>query len=90
MKNVARRVWRVTLAAVTIFAVYEAAKVLLFPDMTVITSHVITVVVVGVLSFYVSRYAFHRYSVALTEIERQTSMTDDTNRLLSGVLATMR
>jgi two-component system phosphate regulon sensor histidine kinase PhoR len=73
-----------------IFALYEAAKVLLFPDMTVITSHVITVIVAGVLSFYVSRYAFHRYSAALTEIGRQTAMTEETNRLLSGVLATMR
>ena len=90
MKDVSRRVWRVTLAAVLIFAVYEALKVLLFPDMTVITSHVITVIVAGVLSFFVSRYAFHRYSAALTEIERQTSMTEETNRLLSGVLATMR
>ncbi|HYP25150.1 MAG TPA: ATP-binding protein [Blastocatellia bacterium] len=90
MKDVARRVWRVTLAAVLIFAAYEALKVLLFPDMTVITSHVITVIVAGVLSFFVSRYAFHRYSAALAEVERQTSMTEETNRLLSGVLATMR
>ena len=90
MRDVSRRVWRVTLWAVLIFAVYEALKVLLFPDMTVITSHIITVIVAGVLSFYVSRHAFHRYSAALTEIERQTAMTQDTNRLLSGVLATMR
>ena len=80
----------VTGAAVLLFAVYEVIKTLLFPGMTVISSHVITVIVAGVLTFFVSRYALTRYNAALAEIERQTEMTEDTNRLLSGVLATMR
>ncbi len=80
----------VTLAAVTTFAVYEAVKTLLFPDMSAVTSHVITVIVAGVLSFFVSRYALTWYNAALVEVERQTVMTEETNRLLSAVLATMR
>src|SRR6185295_16420248 len=44
----------------------------------------------SVMTFFVSRYALDRYSQALTEIQRQTSITEDTNRLLGGVLATMR
>ena len=90
MRDIARRVWVVTGASLLIFAVYEAIKTALFPDMSVIVSHVITVIVVGVMSFFVSRYALGRYSAALTEIERQREMTEETNHLLSAVLATMR
>ena len=90
MRDIARRVWLVTGAALLIFIVYETAKTLLFPAMSVIISHVITVIVAGVMSFFVSRYALARYGAALTEIERQREMTEDTNRLLSAVLATMR
>lgn len=80
----------VTVAALLIFVIYETIKTLLFPDMSVIVSHVITVAVVGVMSFFVSRYALARYGAALTEIERQTAITEETNHLLSAVLATMR
>jgi len=90
MKDLARRVWLVTLAALVLFVVYETIKTLLFPRMSVVVSHVITVVVVAVLTFYVSRYALLRYSAALVEVERQTRMSEETNRLLAGVLATMR
>jgi two-component system, OmpR family, phosphate regulon sensor histidine kinase PhoR len=90
MRDIARRVWLVTGAALLIFVVYETIKTLLFPGMSVIISHVITVTVVGVMSFFVSRYALARYSAALVEIERHREMTEDTNRLLSAVLATMR
>ena len=67
MKDLERRVWLVTLAAVMAFAVYEVIKTILFPRMSVITSHVITVIVAGILAFYVSRYAFIRYSAARRE-----------------------
>jgi two-component system phosphate regulon sensor histidine kinase PhoR len=90
MKDLERRVWMVTLAAVSVFAVYEVIKTIIFPQMSVNTSHVVTVIVAGILTFYVSRYAFTRYSAALRETERQTIMTEATNRLLSAVLATMR
>ena len=89
MKDLARRVWLVTLAALALFVVYETIKTLLFPRMSVVVSHVITVVVVAVLTFYVSRYALQRYGAALAEVERQTRMSEETNRLLAGVLATM-
>ncbi len=90
MKNLAKRVWVVTFVAVALFAVYETVKTLLFPRMTVIVSHVVTTIVVGILSFFVSRYALHRYGMALSQIQQQTEITEETNRLLSGVLATMR
>ena len=90
MKDLERRVWLVTLAALLIFVVYETIKTLLFPQLSVTSSHVITVIVVSVMTFFVSRYALSRYSGALAEIERQTEMSEETNRLLSAVLATMR
>src|SRR5207237_3920545 len=90
MKDLARRVWLATLAALVSFVVYEAIKTLLFPRMSVIVSHIVTVVVVAVLTFFVSRYALLRYGAALAEVERQTKMSEETNRLLAGVLATMR
>lgn len=90
MENLARRVWLVTLAALLIFVIYEFIKTVLFPNISVISSHVITVIVVAVMTFFVSRYALGRYSQALAETQRQTAITDETNRLLAGVLATMR
>jgi two-component system phosphate regulon sensor histidine kinase PhoR len=90
MKDIARRVWIATAASVVIFAVYESIKTVIYPDMSVITSHVITVIVAGVLTFFVSRYALARYGAAISEIERQTEMTQEMNDLLSGVLETMQ
>jgi two-component system, OmpR family, phosphate regulon sensor histidine kinase PhoR len=90
MQDLAKRVWFVTLSALLIFVVYEAVKTVLFPRLSVISSHVITVIVVAVMTFFVSRYALGRYSVALAEIQRQISKTEDSNRLLASVLATMR
>jgi len=90
MKDLARRVWLVTFAALLIFVIYEIIKTVVFPHISVINSHVITVIVVAVMTFFVSRYALGRYGQALAEIQRQTSITEETNRLLAGVLATMR
>jgi two-component system phosphate regulon sensor histidine kinase PhoR len=90
MRDLERRVWAVTAAAILIFAAYETVKTLLFPGMSVITSHVITVIVAGIMAFFVSRYALARYGAALNQVERQTEMTEQTNRLLSAVLETMR
>jgi len=90
MKDLARRVWLATFAALLFFVIYEIIKTIAFPHISVITSHIITVLVVAVMTFFVSRYALGRYSQALTEIHRQTELTDETNRLLGGVLATMR
>lgn len=90
MKDLARRVWLATFAALLFFVIYEIIKTIAFPRISVINSHIITVIVVAVMTFFVSRYALGRYSQALTEIQRQTELTDETNRLLGGVLATMR
>ena len=90
MKDITWRVWKATATALAVFIVYETIKTLLFPEMSVVVSHLITVAVAGIMTFFVSRYALGRYSAALKQVERQTKMTEETNRLLSAVLATMR
>jgi two-component system phosphate regulon sensor histidine kinase PhoR len=90
MNDIARRVWIVTFGALLTFVVYEVIKTVLFPHISIINSHIITVVVVAVITFFVSRYALDRYGRALAEVQRQTAITEETNRLLAGVLATMR
>jgi two-component system phosphate regulon sensor histidine kinase PhoR len=79
-----------TFAAVLFFAVFEVLKTILFPHISLTNSHIMTVIVAGVTTFFVSRYALSRYGEALKLVERQTEMTEETNRLLSAVLATMR
>lgn len=90
MKDIERRVWLVTLAALLVFVIYETVKTLLFPGLSIINSHIITVIVVAAMTFLVSRYALRRYSEALSEVQRQTAITEETNRLIAGVLATMQ
>jgi two-component system phosphate regulon sensor histidine kinase PhoR len=90
MKDIERRVWVVTFAAVLFFGVFEVLKTILFPNISLAGSHIMTVIVAGVTTFFVSRYALARYGAALNLVERQTEMTEETNRLLSAVLATMR
>ncbi len=90
MKDIERRVWLVTFAALLVFVIYETVKTVLFPHLSLISSHTITVIVVAVMTFLVSRYALGRYSQALAEVQRQTAITEKTNRLMAGVLATMR
>lgn len=89
MKDLARRVWLATGAAVALFAIYETLKSLLFPGMSITVSHVVTVIVVGILSYFVSQYALNRYVALLSEKDRESAKTEEINRLLSGVLATM-
>src|SRR6185503_9437427 len=90
MDNIGKRVWLVTLAALGIFVLYESIKTALFPHISVITSHVITVIVVAIMTFFVSRYALRRYSDVLSEIRHPSVITEETNKLLGGVLATMQ
>ena len=90
MNSFAKRVWLATIGAVALFAVYETVKTLLFPRMSVVVSHIVTVIVAGILSFFVSRYALSRYNLALSNLQQQTEITEDANRLLSGVLRTMQ
>jgi two-component system phosphate regulon sensor histidine kinase PhoR len=90
MKDLARQVWTATAGAILIFALFEIAKAILFPNIGREASHVMTAATVGVLTFFVSRYALSRYHAALGEAERQARITQETNRLLSAAVANLR
>jgi two-component system, OmpR family, phosphate regulon sensor histidine kinase PhoR len=58
-----------TLAVVVFFAFYETVKTLLFPRMDVVTSHVITIIVVGIITVFIARYVFRQQGYLLRERE---------------------
>src|SRR5262249_56760925 len=90
MSELSRKIWPVTAATVVAFAIYETIKTLLFPRLSIIGSHVITVSVVGVLAFFLSRYALGRHGAVLSKLQRQTRSIEESYQLLSAVLASLR
>jgi hypothetical protein len=42
----------VTFAALLVFVIYETVKTVLFPNLSIISSHIITVIVVAVMTRY--------------------------------------
>ena len=55
-----RNLFLATLAVVALFAGYEAAKTVLFPEMSIVTSHTVTTVVAGLMTA-----ELHPFAVAL-------------------------
>ena len=76
-----RQIVLATLAMVALFTVYEWAKTALFPAMSVTTSHVITIIVAGIITAIIARQVIKR-QVRLI-IEQKTS-----NERLREALAT--
>ncbi len=62
-----RQIVFATLAMVALFAIYEWAKTAIFPDMSVTTSHVITIIVAGVITAIISRQVIKRQSRLINE-----------------------
>lgn len=58
-----------TLAVVVFFAFYETVKTVLFPGMDVVTSHIITTIVVGIITVFIARYVFRQQGYLLRERE---------------------
>ncbi|HKV41804.1 MAG TPA: histidine kinase dimerization/phospho-acceptor domain-containing protein, partial [Blastocatellia bacterium] len=90
MSRLSLRIWTATGVMVLSFAVYESAKTVLFPRMSLIQSHVMTVSVVGLCSFLISRYTLGRYNAAVKEIDEQANAINEANRLFSSVFANLR
>ena len=89
MKAIAYRVGLAALGALIIFVIDETIGKPLFPRVSIITVHVISISVVAALTFLVLCCAVpHRD--ALLETRRQPDMSEDANRLLLPLLATMR
>ncbi|MEP7340761.1 MAG: ATP-binding protein [Acidobacteriota bacterium] len=58
-----------TIVMVAFFAFYETVKTLLFPTMGVVTSHVVSTVIVGVITSVIAYYVFRQQTHLLNERE---------------------
>ena len=74
-----KKITLATIAAVTFFAAYETVKTVIFPQMGVVTSHVISTILVGVTTVFIARYVFSQQLSLLGEKEQ-------TNRRLQNAL----
>lgn len=91
-----RQIIAATSVMVSVFAVYEWAKTLLFPDMSITTSHVVTTMVAGVITAVTARYVIRRQARLLQEQQRGNerlrealAATERGNNLLQSVLASV-
>jgi len=64
-----RNILLATFGLVVLFAIYETVKTLLFPGMEVVTSHVISTVVVGVITVFIGQYVGKQQTSLLRERE---------------------
>ncbi len=69
MTTQARKILLATLGLVALFAVYETVKTILFPEMDVITSHIISTIVVGVITIVIGQYVVSQQTSLLRERE---------------------
>ncbi|MGH9845402.1 MAG: sensor histidine kinase, partial [Blastocatellia bacterium] len=72
------KIIRATLAVVTFFAAYETVKTLLFPEMSAVTSHVVTTIVVGVSTIFLARYVTRLQSNLLRSREESNQRLRET------------
>jgi two-component system, OmpR family, phosphate regulon sensor histidine kinase PhoR len=87
---VAYRVGLATLGALMGFIADAAIEKLLFPRVSIVGVHGITIVAVAALTFFVQRYAVTPHHDAVLDTKPQPVMSEDANRLLLPLLATMR
>jgi two-component system phosphate regulon sensor histidine kinase PhoR len=85
-----------TIAMVAIFASYEAVKWLLFPNLSLLASHFITTIMVGLITFLTARHIIKQQTQQLREreaINEQLRQSLDTARhhsqLLRSILASV-
>lgn len=65
-----KKITLATIAVVTFFAAYETVKTVIFPQMGVVTSHVISTILVGVTTVFIARYVFRQQRSLLNEQEQ--------------------
>ncbi len=70
MATQTRKIIFATAGLVAFFGIYETVKTLLYPHMSVITSHIISTVMVGIISAFIARYVFKTQTSLLAEREQ--------------------
>ena len=91
-----RQIIVATLAMVALFTVYEWTKTALFPAMSVTTSHVITVIVAGIITAIIARQVIRRQSHLVTEqknsnerLREALSTAERSTNLLQAIIASV-
>jgi two-component system phosphate regulon sensor histidine kinase PhoR len=80
MTTQGKKIILATTAMVAFFAIYETIKTLFHPSMSVVTSHIISTVVVGIITVLTARYVIRQQTNILRELEQS-------NLRLCGALA---
>jgi two-component system, OmpR family, phosphate regulon sensor histidine kinase PhoR len=70
MTTQGKKVILATVVMVAFFALYETLKTLIHPEMSVITSHIISTVIVGIIAFLTARYGIRQQTHLLEEREK--------------------
>ena len=70
MTTQARKTILATIGLVALFAIYETVKTILFPGMSVVTSHMISTVVVGIITIVIGQYVVSQQTSLLDEREQ--------------------
>ncbi len=96
MTHERRQLTLATLAMVAVFAIYETAKTVLFPALGLNTSHVISTIVVGVMTALTAHYVLRHQRQLLDEREQGNArlraaltQTERTSTLLAAILASV-
>jgi two-component system phosphate regulon sensor histidine kinase PhoR len=73
-----KKIIRATILMVAFFALYETVKTVLFPTMDVITSHIVSIIVVGVITVVIAFYVYRQQSQLLAEREQSNQRLRET------------
>ncbi|MBK7601028.1 MAG: PAS domain S-box protein [Acidobacteria bacterium] len=74
-----RKIVLTTISMVGLFALYETVKTIIHPNMGVITSHVISTIIVGVITVFIASFVVHQQTELLKD-------RDEKNQQLRGAL----
>lgn len=81
---------------VALFAIYETAKTIVFPAMDVVTSHIVTTVIVALITAVTARYVIRQQAYLLQEREKSNlrlraalAAAERSGKLLSSILASV-
>jgi two-component system phosphate regulon sensor histidine kinase PhoR len=77
MTTQGKKIALATTAMIVVFAFYETVKTLIHPAMSVVTSHVISTVVVGVITILTARYVIRQQNKLLLEREQSNLQLRD-------------
>lgn len=73
-----KKIVLVTIVMVAFFACYETVKTLLFPRMGTVTSHLVSTIIVGVITSVIAYYVFRQQTHLLNERERTNERLRET------------